>query len=62
MTVSDVDLDGRCQCCSATGGLKRNRQDVHDACQDDAKGDDIDVKQTVEHVVDDNADLVAKVV
>ena len=43
--VSDVDPDGSCQCCSATGGLKRDCQDVHDACQDDAKSDDIDVKQ-----------------
>ena len=31
---------------------KCDRQDVHDACQDDAKGDDIDVKQVVEHLVE----------
>ena len=40
---------------------KRDRQDVYDACQDDAKSDDIDVKQVVEHVVGDDADLIAKV-
>ena len=55
--MSDVDLDGRCQCCSATDDLNRSRQDGDDACQDDAKTDDIDVKQVLEHVVGDVADL-----
>ena len=59
--MSEVDLDGRCQCSSAIDALNRGRQDVYDACQDDAKSDDIDVKQVMEHVVGDNADLTAKV-
>ena len=31
-----------------------------DASQDDARSDDIDVKQVMEHVVGDDADLTAK--
>ena len=58
--MSDVDLDGRCQCSSAIDALNRDRQGVHDACQDDAKSDDTDVKQVVEHAVSDDADLTAK--
>ena len=41
--------------------LKLDRRDVYDACQDNAKSDDIDVKQVAEHVVGDDADLTAKV-
>ena len=58
--MSDVDLGGRSQCCSATDALNRGRQDVHVACQDDAKSDDISVKQVLEHAIGDDADLTAK--
>ena len=54
--VCNVDLNGRCQCSSATDALKR---DCH-ACQDDGRSNDIDVKQVAEHMVGDDADLTAK--
>ena len=45
---------------SAIHALNCGCQDVYDACQDDAKSDDIDVKQVTEQVVGDDADLTAK--
>ena len=58
--MSDVDLDGRCTGSFAIDALNCNRQDVYDECQDDEEGDDTDVKQVVEHVVSDDADLTAR--
>ena len=58
--MSEVDLDGRCQYCSATDALSRGRPNVYNTSQDDAESDDIDVKQVMEHVVGDDADLTAK--
>ena len=40
--------------------LNHDRQDVRDSCQDDSESDDIDVKQVMEQVVGDDADLTAK--
>ena len=55
----DVDFDARCGCSSANEALNRDRQDVYDECQDDAESDDVDIKQVVEHVVSEDADLTA---
>ena len=56
----DVDLDGRRQCSFATDALTSDHQDVYDACQDDAKSDNVDARQVVEHIVGDDGDLTAK--
>ena len=56
----DVDLDGRCGCSSAIDALNCDCETVYDECQDDAKSDEVDVKQVLEQFVGNDADLTAK--